>query len=257
MTRKTHMTKKMHKKMPIRHTRKQRRSGGGFLDWFIRPNPQPPVYGPQPQSFNPQQQSSNWYGNPMQSMRQGFNQFSQPMSQGFNRFGQGVNQFGQSVGQGFNQFGQALGQGYNRFGQGVNQFGQALGQGYNRFGQGVNQFGQALGQGYNQFGQTLGQGVNQFGQTVGQYNPITYASNVFRNYQSNPANPALPYQGGKIKRRIMKGGYQDNISVTGLASTAAPFSGPTAQPHQMVGGKTRKGGKKVGKKGGKTHRNKK
>jgi hypothetical protein len=118
-----------------------------------------------------------------------------------------------------------------------------MGQGYDQFRQGVNQFGQSLGQ-----------GVNQFGQTVGQYNPIRYASNVYRNYQ---ANPALPFQGGKIKRRIMKGGYQDNISVTGLASTASPFSGPTAQPHQMVGGKTRKGCKKVGKKGGKTHRNKK
>ncbi len=219
MTRKTHMTEKMHKKMPIRYTRKQRRSGGGFLDWFIRPNPQPPVYGPQPQSSSLYSQT--------QSSRQGY--------------GYGPGQ--QRLGQGFNQFGQSLGQGFN-------QFGQALGQGYNRFGQGVNQFGQSLGQGFNQFGQTVGQGFNQFGQTVGQYNPITYASNVYRNYQSNPA---LPYQGGKIKRRIMKGGYQDNISVTGLASTAAPFSGPTAQPHQMVGGKTRKGGKKVGK----THRNKK
>jgi len=248
MTRKTHMTEKMHKKMPIRHTRKQRRSGGGFLDWFIRPNPQPPVYGPQPQSFNPQQQSRNWYGNPMQTMRQGFNQFGQsvgqgfnqyvgqPISQGYNQFGQRVNQFGQSLGQGYDQFKQGMGQGYDQFRQG-------MGQVYNRFGQGVNQFGQSLGQGFN-----------QFGETVGQYNPITHASNVFRNYQPNPA---LTFQGGKIKRRIMKGGYQDNISVTGLASTAAPFSGPTAQPHQMVGGKTRKGGKKVGKKGGKTHRNKK
>jgi len=233
------MTGKMHKKVPIRYTRKQRRSGGGFLDWFY---PRQPVYGPQQQSFYPQQQSSNWYSNPMQSMSQGFNRFGQSV-------GQGMGQFGQSLGQGF-------GQGYDQFRQGVNQFGQSVGQG---FGQVYDQFRQGMGQ----FGQTVGQGVNQFGQTVGQYNPIRYASNVYRNYQSNPTlqsnpvNPALPYQGGKIKRRIMKGGYQDNISVTGLASTASPFSGPTAQPHQMVGGKTRKGGKKSGKKGGKTHRNKK
>jgi hypothetical protein len=245
MTRKMYITEKMHKKMPIKHTRKQRRSGGGFLDWMMgtRQQPQLPVFAPQPQSFNPQhnpQQSSSLYSQ-TQSSRQGYGYG--PMNQ---RLGQGFNQFGQSLGQSF-------GQGYDQFRQGVNQFGQTVGQG---FGQGYDQFRQ----GVNQFGQSLGQGVNQFGQTVGQYNPIRYASNVYRNYQSNPtlqSNPALPYQGGKIKRRIMKGGYQDNISVTGLASTAAPFSGPTAQPHQMVGGKTRKGGKKVGKKGGKTYRNKK
>lgn len=49
-------------------------------------------------------------------------------------------------------------------------------------------------------------------------------------------------RGGK---RIMKGGYTDNIAVSGLAANAAPFSGETAKPQTMVGGKTRKrkGGK--------------
>ena len=169
--------------MPIRHTRKQRRSGGGFLDWMMgtRQQPQLPVYGPQPQSSSLYSQT--------QSSRQGYG-----YGPAHQRLGPGFNQFGQSLGQSF-------GQGYYQFRQGVNQFGQTVGQGfgqgYDQFRQGVNQFGQSLGQGVNQFGQSLGQGVNQFGQTVGQYNPIRYASNVYRNDQSNPtlqSNPALPYQ---------------------------------------------------------------
>jgi len=57
-------------------------------------------------------------------------------------------------------------------------------------------------------------------------------------YSSQPVQP--PVQGGKTKRRYMKGGFKDNIPTTGLAAHAAPFSGPTAQPHTWVGGRTRK-----------------
>lgn len=53
-----------------------------------------------------------------------------------------------------------------------------------------------------------------------------------------------PAYGGKKKRtsrRIMRGGnIEDNISLTNLASRAAPFTGNTAQPHNLVGGKTRR-----------------
>ena len=47
--------------------------------------------------------------------------------------------------------------------------------------------------------------------------------------------------GGRTRRRRrhMKGGFRDNTPTTGIAEHAAPFSGPTAQPHTMVGGKTR------------------
>ena len=41
-------------------------------------------------------------------------------------------------------------------------------------------------------------------------------------------------------RRVMKGGYTDNIAVSGLAANAAPFSGETAKPQTMVGGKSRR-----------------
>lgn len=46
--------------------------------------------------------------------------------------------------------------------------------------------------------------------------------------------------GGKTKRRRMRGGFTDNTPTTGLATHAAPFSGPTAQPQTIVGGKTRR-----------------
>jgi hypothetical protein len=51
--------------------------------------------------------------------------------------------------------------------------------------------------------------------------------------------------GGRTKRRRMKGGFKDNTPTTGLAAHAASFSGPTAQPHNWVGGRTRRrrGGK--------------
>ena len=46
--------------------------------------------------------------------------------------------------------------------------------------------------------------------------------------------------GGKSRRRRMSGGFKDNTPTTGLAANAASFSGQTAQPHNWVGGKTRK-----------------
>ncbi len=174
----------MHKKMPIRRTRKQR-AGDGILDWFIPPRWRQPSYGP------------------IQYTRDQYGQM-QPVSQQYSQFTQG------------------LGQSYNQFGQRLNDFGQNIGQSYNQFGQRLNDFGQYIG--------------DQFGQSYSR--PL---------YNRTPQ-----IMGGKIKKPGMKGGYKDNISETGLAASAAPFSGHTAQPQKMVGGKTRRGGKK----GRKTRRNK-
>jgi len=55
--------------------------------------------------------------------------------------------------------------------------------------------------------------------------------------------------GGKhrrSKRRRILGGFKDNTPITGLAAHAGPFSGPTAQPHNLVGGRTRRRGRKGG-----------
>lgn len=48
--------------------------------------------------------------------------------------------------------------------------------------------------------------------------------------------------GGRRSKRI-RGGFKDNDSTTGIASNAAPFSGPTAKPQTIVGGKTKKRGR--------------
>lgn len=61
---------------------------------------------------------------------------------------------------------------------------------------------------------------------------------------SQPTSTSTGYMGGKTKRRRMKGGFKDNTPITGLASHAAPFSGSTAQPHNLVGGRTRRRGRK-------------
>jgi hypothetical protein len=50
--------------------------------------------------------------------------------------------------------------------------------------------------------------------------------------------------GGRTKRRRMRGGFKDNTSTSGLAAHAASFSGQTAQPHNLVGGRTRRRGRK-------------
>jgi len=56
--------------------------------------------------------------------------------------------------------------------------------------------------------------------------------------------PAPTPVGGKTRRRRrrrhMKGGFKDNTPTTGLVVHAAPFSGSTAQPHNWVGGRTKK-----------------
>jgi hypothetical protein len=48
------------------------------------------------------------------------------------------------------------------------------------------------------------------------------------------------YMGGKSRRRRIRGGFKDNTPTTGLATHAASFSGKTAQPHNWVGGKTKR-----------------
>lgn len=58
--------------------------------------------------------------------------------------------------------------------------------------------------------------------------------------------------GGRTRRRRMRGGFKDNTPTTGLAAHAASFSGETAQPHNWVGGRTRRRGRK-GKKSRRRH----
>ena len=78
----------------------------------------------------------------------------------------------------------------------------------------------------------------------------SYSSPTYSSSYSNPtsstsySNPSYSssYYGGKRRRsrKHMRGGFTDNTPTTGLAAHAAPFSGPTAQPHNWLGGKTRR-----------------
>ena len=88
-------------------------------------------------------------------------------------------------------------------------------------------------------------------------NPTSSGSYSNPTYSSSYSNPTSSgsYFGGKRRRsrKHMRGGYTDNTPTTGLAAHASPFSGPTAQPHNWLGGRTRR----YGRKGGKTRRHRK
>ena len=66
----------------------------------------------------------------------------------------------------------------------------------------------------------------------------TYSQPTTTTTYSQPTTTG--YMGGKTNRRRMRGGFKDNTPTTGLANHAAPFSGKTAQPHNWVGGKTKR-----------------
>lgn len=82
------------------------------------------------------------------------------------------------------------------------------------------------------------------------YNSATGSTPTYTpTYTPTPVTPTTPttpttsgYMGGKKRKRTrrMRGGYSDNMSLTGLAASAAPISGiESAKPHTIVGGKRR------------------
>jgi hypothetical protein len=72
------------------------------------------------------------------------------------------------------------------------------------------------------------------------YSPSSYTTPS--TYTSPSTNVTPTYTtGGRKRSRKMRGGYHPNSSTTNIAFTAAPISGiKTAQPHNWVGGKTRR-----------------
>ena len=75
------------------------------------------------------------------------------------------------------------------------------------------------------------------------YTPQTTTSYTPPAPTPTPTTPYTPSFGGKKSKkrsRKMRGGYSDNIAITGLASTAASISDiKSAQPLNIVGGKRR------------------
>jgi hypothetical protein len=76
--------------------------------------------------------------------------------------------------------------------------------------------------------------------TTTQYSTPSYNATT-TSTQSTTTTP-MGYGGRRrrTKRRRMRGGFEDNTPVTGLAVNAGPFSGQTAQPNTIVGGRSRR-----------------
>lgn len=84
------------------------------------------------------------------------------------------------------------------------------------------------------FNSNTNAGLSTYTPTTTSYTPMSNSSVP----PPPPYNP--PPYGGRKSRRKMRAGYKPNVSLTNIASHAAPFSGITARPHTWVGGKTRR-----------------
>ena len=71
------------------------------------------------------------------------------------------------------------------------------------------------------------------------YQPSSSMSSPMSSSYQPSSNGSYGGSRRRTKRR-MRGGYRDNISLTNIASTGAPFSGSTARAHNWVGGRRRK-----------------
>lgn len=128
---------------------------------------------------------------------------------------------------------------------------------------------------FDSFGQTFSNLTNSISQNVqNAYNKTKqsltgnqsnntslsqpYLSPSQTSYTSPPQNYASNFGGTKKRPRKMKrGGYRSNNYLPEIVSNAAPYSGVTAKPHNLVGGykkRTRKSGKKSRKRHHKTKR---
>ena len=92
------------------------------------------------------------------------------------------------------------------------------------------------------FGNSLQSTASSWGNKLKQSVPTSGSSSTFPPVSPTPSYTATT--GGKKRRsgsKKMRGGnFTDNTPTTGLAFNAAPFSGETARPNTIVGGKTRK-----------------
>jgi hypothetical protein len=74
--------------------------------------------------------------------------------------------------------------------------------------------------------------------TSTSYTPTSTTSTSYTPTSTTSYTPSGAYGGKKGKSRKMRGGYSNNIALTGLAANASPISGiKSAEPHNWVGGK--------------------
>jgi hypothetical protein len=94
------------------------------------------------------------------------------------------------------------------------------------------------------FLESLSGTLSSWGSSISQsasdaYNKTKNAASSAYSSATTPSyTPSGAYGGKKGKSRKMRGGYSNNIALTGLAANASPISGiKSAEPHNWVGGK--------------------
>jgi len=111
----------------------------------------------------------------------------------------------------------------------------------------------SLGQTFSNWGNSMSQGASSLWNKTkkasgidgnsSSYTPSSsYSSSTSSSYTPSTTTTSSYSYGGRRRktrriRKIKRGGYGSNSSLTNLASTAAPFSGQTAKAHNWVGGK--------------------
>ena len=118
----------------------------------------------------------------------------------------------------------------------------------NSISSGINSLSQGATNAWNTTKKASEQAYDSAKSSLSNTPSYSSSSSSSSSYMSSPSASSYSapsmgqYQGGQRKRsRKMRGGYKDNISLTGLASSAAPVAGiSTAKPHNWVGGKTRR-----------------
>ena len=91
------------------------------------------------------------------------------------------------------------------------------------------------------WGTSLSQGATDLWQKTKQATSNITGPTSTTSYAPTYTQPmTTSTYGGRSRRRRIRGGFKDNTPSTGIATHAAPFSGPTAQPLTIVGGRTRR-----------------
>ena len=102
---------------------------------------------------------------------------------------------------------------------------------------------QGLSDAWNKTKNAASGAYNSASSSSSSYTPSTPAYSAPTTPVSTYVPPTNSYGGRKRtkKHRKMRGGFTDNTPTTGLAASASPISDiKTAQPHNWVGGRTKR-----------------
>ena len=104
----------------------------------------------------------------------------------------------------------------------------------------LSNLGNSISQGTSDLWKKTSQGTSDLWEKTKNFTSNITSSNS----QPTTSSVSMGYGGRRTRRRRMRGGFVNNTPLTGVAKNASSFSGPTDQPHNWVGGKTKKHRKK-------------